>query len=478
MHMMKFLKFKGLRKVVGTALAAVLFAASAQPAFAANPTYQLASPVALLMEPDSRQIIYQKNMNDPMYPASITKIMTALLAVENAQLDETITMSYEATHTIDFGSSHIALDTDEQISVENALYALMLPSANDAANGLAEHVGNSMAEFAVLMNKRAEELGCTNTHFANAHGLHDADHYTTAHDIALIAAQAAQNEDICRIWGTMQYDIPPTNKNVLRNLWSQVRMLNKDGKHYYEACTGGKLGWTPEAKNTCVLVARQNGMELMCVLMGATTANEMFQDARFLFDYGFENLKPYPLQNEADQTQPAIGYNSSGKAIGKMELGYNITCLMDAAAQPENITAEWTLPAEPILGSASGISVTLTMEDGANSGQSQLLGTYPAVVVSQQLYEDKPQTAPVVKEEKPSRPGFVGVLLGAGKVLLIAVGVLVGGFALLYLVVRIRYEYRKYKRNKKRREMAARGIYPKRKTAAGTNSARSGVKRR
>jgi hypothetical protein len=100
------------------------------------------------------------------------------------------------------------------------------------------------------------------------------------------------------------------------------------------------------------------------------------------------------------------------------------------------------------------------------------------VVISQQLYEDKPQTAPVVKEEKPSRPGFVGVLLGAGKVLLIAAGVLVGGFALLYLVVRIRYEYRKYKRNKKRREMAARGIYPKRKTAAGTNSARSGVKRR
>ena len=475
--MKNFFKNKGLRKAVGMVLAAALFVAPAQPALAANPTWQLASPVALLMQPDSRQIIYQKNMNDPMYPASITKIMTALLAVENVGLDETITMSYEATHSIDFGSSHIALDTDEQISVENALYALMLPSANDAANGIAEHVGGTMEDFAVMMNERAEELGCTNTHFANAHGLHDADHYTTAHDIALIAAQASQNEDICRIWGTMQYDIPPTNKNVLRNLWSQVRMLNDDGKHYYEACTGGKLGWTPEAKNTCVLVARQNGMELMCVLMGATTANEMFEDARYLFDYGFEHLQPYRLESTQEQTRSAIGYNTGGKAIGKMELGFDTTCLMDTAAQPESITVEWTLPEQPILGSASGVYVTLTMEDGADSGQSELLGAYPAVVLGQQLYEQQ-QAAPAVKEEEPSRPGFMGVLAVAGKVLLIIGGVLVGGFALLYLVVRIRYEYRKYKRNKKRREMAARGIYPKRKTGAETSSARSGVKKR
>lgn len=475
--MKNFLKPMGLRKVFGLVLAAVLFIAPAQPVLAANPTYQLASPVALLMQPDSRQIIYQKNMDQPMYPASITKIMTALLAVENAELDETITMSYEATHTIDYGSSHIALDTDEQILMEDALFALMLPSANDAANGIAEHVGGTMQDFAVMMNERAEELGCTNTYFANAHGLHDPQHHTTAHDIALIAAQVSQNEDICRIWGTMQHDIPPTNKNVLRNLWSQVRMLNKDGNYYYEACTGGKLGWTPEAKNTCVLVARQNGMELMCVLMGATTAKEMFQDARYLFDYGFEHLQPYRLQSGEEQSRSAIGYNSSGKAIGKMQLGYDVTCLMDTTAEPENITTEWILPEEPILGSASGVYVTLTMEDGADSGQSTLLGTYPAVVVEQSLYEEQ-QAAPVVKEEEPSRPGFMGVLLVAGKVLLIVAAVLVGGFALLYLVVRIRYEYRKYKRNKKRREMAARGIYPKRKTAAGTNSARSGVKRR
>ncbi|MBR5558878.1 MAG: D-alanyl-D-alanine carboxypeptidase [Oscillospiraceae bacterium] len=466
-----------LRRFAAGVLAAAMALTAALPVQAANPTYQLNAPVALLMEVDSRQILYQKNMDQTMYPASITKIMTALLACENAKMDETITMSYEATHSIDYGSSHIALDTDEQISVENALYALMLPSANDAANGLAEHVGGSMAEFAEMMNARAAELGCTNTHFANAHGLHDADHYTTAHDIALIAAEAVKHQDFCRIWGTVQHDVPPTNKNVLRNLWTQVRMLNKDGRYYYEACTGGKLGWTPQAKNTCVLVAKQNGMKLMCVLMGVTTAGDMFNDAKYLFDYGFEHLKPYQLQNREGETRGAIGYNSSGQAIGKMQLGYNITCLMDADAQPENITVEWTVPEEPILGSASGVYVTLTMEDSAQSGQHQLLGTYPAMVVSQQLYEEEtPAPAAPVKKD-PQRPGFTGVLITVSKALLIIAGVLVGGFVLLYLVVRIRYEYRKYKRAKKRREMAARGIYPKKRTTVGTAPTRNGVKK-
>ncbi|MBP0962731.1 MAG: D-alanyl-D-alanine carboxypeptidase, partial [Oscillospiraceae bacterium] len=378
---MKFFNLGRLRRFAAGTLAAAFALSVALPVQAANPTYQLNAPVALLMEVDNRQIIYQKNMDQAMYPASITKIMTALLACENAELDETITMSYEATHSIDYGSSHIALDTDEQISVENALYALMLPSANDAANGLAEHVGGTMQDFAVMMNDRAAELGCTNTNFANAHGLHDANHYTTAHDIALIAAKAAEDEDFCRIWATMQHDVPPTNKNVLRNLWSQVRMLNKDGNYYYQPCTGGKLGWTPEAKNTCVLVAKQNGMELMCVLMGVTTAGDMFRDAEYLFEYGFKNLQMYQIENEEDQTRSAIGYNTAGQAIGKMQLGYNVSCLVDKSAQPDNITAEWTIPEEPILGSASGAYVTLTMEDDGESGQYEVLGTYPAQVV-------------------------------------------------------------------------------------------------
>jgi len=276
----------------------------------------------------------------------------------------------------------------------------------------------------------------------------------------------------------MQHDVPPTNKNVLRNLWSQVRMLNKDGNFYYEPCTGGKLGWTPEAKNTCVLVARKNGMELMCVLMGVNTAKEMFNDAEALFEYGFEHLQPYQLENGETQTQTVTGHNSAGEKIGEMTLGFNALCLMDPSANPQNITVDWTIPSQPILGSASGIYVTLKMEDAANSGQHTQLGTYPAMVLSQQLYGEEAPAPVAQTDTRPSRPGFVGVLLAILKWLLIAAGVRVGGFALLYLVVRIRYEYRKAKRRKIRREMAARGIYPKRKTTAGAPSAQSKGRKR
>lgn len=477
---MNLLRSHCLRRAAAGFLAAAMLFTAALPAHAANPTLELSAPVALLMDPGSRQILYQKNMNERMYPASITKIMTALLTLENAELDETVVMSYEATHTIDYGSSHIALDTNEEISVENALYALMLPSANDAANGLAEHVAGSLEAFPDMMNQRAEELGCTNTHFANAHGLPDNDHYTTAHDIALIAAQAVENEDFCRIWGTMQYDIPPTNKNVERNLWSQVRMLNEDGQYYYPACTGGKLGWTSEAKNTCVLMARQNGVELLCVLMGVTTAGDMFEDAEYLFDYGFEHLQYSLVENSTAQTQTVVGYNTAGEAIGEMTLGFAANCLMDSAARPEAVTASWSLPDRPILGSASGVTVTLSMEDTAQSGQYEELGTWPAVLVSQQLYEaETPEpTEPATTESTATRGGFLGLLLLLGKFLLIVAGVLVGGFALLYLVVRLRYEYRKRKRAQKRREMAARGLYPKPRPGAGTPPARNGGSKR
>ena len=461
-----------LRRLLGLAGAAVMTLGLAQPALAASPTLELVSPVALVMDADSRQVIYQNNMDQTMYPASITKIMTALLTVENAALDETVTMSYEATHSIDPASSHIALDTDEQLPVEHALYAMMLPSANDAANGLAEHVGGSVETFVEMMNDRAEELGALDTHFVNPHGLHDTNHYTTAHDIALIACQAAENEDFCRIWSTMKYDMPPTNKNVLRNLWSQVRMLNTDGSYYYENCTGGKLGWTPEAKNTCVLMAQQGDIRLVCVLMGASEVRDMFEDAQYLFDYSFQHLSRHQMTSTALENQFVTLTNSTGEETGRMIYGYDLSVLLDDRVDPKDIMVEWNLPADPEFGSAEGASVTLTLEDGGSADQYLELGTFAAQVVS--ATEGRtPMELP--EEEEKSSVNWAAVGKTALKVVLIAVGVLVGGFVLLYLVVRIRYEVRRRKRRKQRRAMAARG---KNKPAGTTPPARTGAKKR
>lgn len=144
----------------------------------ANEFPQLQSETAVLMDAETGQILYQKEMNKKMYPASITKIVTGMLALKNAQLTETITMSYDAVFSIDRDSSHIALDVNEQITLEQALYALTIESANDAANGIAELVGGSMEEFVDMMNQTAKDAGAINTNFSNAHGLFDENHYS------------------------------------------------------------------------------------------------------------------------------------------------------------------------------------------------------------------------------------------------------------------------------------------------------------
>lgn len=154
---------------------------------------QLQSETAVLMDAETGQILYQKEMNKKMYPASITKIVTGMLALKNAQLTETITMSYDAVFSIDRDSSHIALDVNEQITLEQALYALTIESANDAANGIAELVGGSMEEFVDMMNQTAKDAGAINTNFSNAHGLFDENHYTTSYDMAKNSADYILN---------------------------------------------------------------------------------------------------------------------------------------------------------------------------------------------------------------------------------------------------------------------------------------------
>jgi len=429
-----------LRRALAGLLAGAALLTAALPAAAADagPLQQLTSPVLLLMDADSRQILYQKNMDQQMYPASITKIMTALLTLENTDMDDVITMSYEATHSFDYGSSHIALDTGEQLSVENALYALMLPSANDAANGLAEHVGGTIDHFVELMNQRAAQLGAVNTHFANANGLHDPNHYTTARDIGLIACQAAQFPEFCTIWGTMQHDIPPTNKNVLRNLWSQVKMLNKDGRYYYDLCTGGKMGWTPEAKNTGVLMAQQDGRRLLCVIMGDTTARQLFTDARSLFDYGFAHLQPQQRDVLSVGRQTVTAYDESGQAAGQMVYETEASYLLDDTVDPQSVQVQWTLPDRPQMGSAEGAQATLLLPEDNAAGQYTVLGVFPARVASQSYFADQQQT--------PARPWWKSALRVAGFTLL----GLAGAFGLFLLGCRIYWGLRLRRRRRAR----------------------------
>ena len=261
------------------------------------------SPGVILMEESTGTILYEKNSDEAHYPASITKIMTTLLALENGNLSDMVTFSDDAINNTE--GSGIARDYGEQMTLEQCLYGVMLESANECAYAVAEHVGGTVENFVDMMNAKAKELGCTNTHFANPHGLQDENHYTTAHDMALIAQAAYQNETFRIIIGTKMYTIPPTNKHaeetVLRNHHDMLCTYhNANRKYLYPYCVGGKTGYTATANSTLVTYAEKDGMTLICVVMNTQSPNQ-FIDTVNLFDYAFDNCQVLNVaENDTD----------------------------------------------------------------------------------------------------------------------------------------------------------------------------------
>lgn len=269
------------------------------------------SPAVILMEVSTGTILYEKDSLQLNYPASITKIMTTLLALENSGLGDVVTFSDNAIDKTE-GSS-ISRDYGEQMTMEQCLYAVMLSSANECAYAVAEHVAGSVEAFVDMMNAKAAELGCVNTHFLNPHGLFDENHYTCAYDMALIARAAYENETFRIITGTARYTIPPTNKHDEETpLQNHNEMLYpwQTFKYRYDYCTGGKTGYTISARSTLVTYAEKEGMTLVCVVLRSEAPNQWF-DSRTLFDYGFDNFQ---LLNIADN-------ESEYKAAETMETG-------------------------------------------------------------------------------------------------------------------------------------------------------------
>ena len=272
------------------------------------------SPGVILMEESTGTILYEKNSDEAHYPASITKIMTTLLALENGNLSDMVTFSDDAINNTE--GSGIARDYGEQMTLEQCLYGVMLESANECAYAVAEHVGGTVENFVDMMNAKAKELGCTNTHFANPHGLQDENHYTTAHDMALIAQAAYQNETFRIIIGTKMYTIPPTNKHaeetVLRNHHDMLCTYhNANRKYLYPYCVGGKTGYTATANSTLVTYAEKDGMTLICVVMDTQSPNQ-FIDTVNLFDYAFDNFQVLNVaENDTDYSAETTVVNGN-----------------------------------------------------------------------------------------------------------------------------------------------------------------------
>lgn len=253
---------------------------------------------AVVMDLDTGAYIYSKNATATMYPASTTKIMTTLLLVENCDLDDEITFS-DIVYNLEEGSSHLGIQPGEKMTLRDAAYGIMLASANDISNGVAEYMGSSIAGFADMMNARAEELGCVNTHFANPHGLYQEDHYTCAHDMALIAQAAYANPAFREIVTTREYTIPKTNlTDEERSFLNHHKMMQSDESYYQEWCTGGKTGYTEDCLNTLVTFAEKDGKRLVSVVFRVNGAGEAYKESTKILNYAMDNFYTVKFNGE------------------------------------------------------------------------------------------------------------------------------------------------------------------------------------
>lgn len=265
--------------------------ALAAPAWPATPAQEIQAEGACLMDARSSAVLYGKNMHEKYYPASITKILTALIVIENVEnLDEELTFSHRAVYDVEANSSSAGYDEGDTITVRTALYAMLLASANEAANALAEYVGGSIEGFCDMMNEKARSLGCTDSHFANPSGLNNENHYTSAYDYCLICRAAYDNDTLVQINGTTYYTLPPMKRNPEEAMiYAHHSMLKKSNALYYEGIIGGKTGYTSLAGNTLVTCAERDDLKLISVVLNGHQTH--YDDTKALLDFGFENFQ-------------------------------------------------------------------------------------------------------------------------------------------------------------------------------------------
>ena len=397
---------------------------------------QIYSEAGIVMDIDSGAILYAKNIDNPHYPASITKILTGLVALENNELTDTVTITPEDYNFLKRGDNHIGLKNKEEITMEDALHGTLLASGNEVAHALGSNTEGGYDNFIRLMNEKAKELGCMNSNFTNSHGLHDDNHYTSARDMALIGAAAFQNPEFRRITGTKLYTIPETNvTNEKRAFENHHKMLFDWRNQYYEYCVGGKTGYTDKALNTLVTFATKDDVNLVAVVLRTHGSGNTYVDTRAMLDYAFENFSKISVTVDTVE----------GKGLKYVD--ENAYVMVPTGITFEQLQCSVENPTE--LGDKTG-EVSYTYE-GQAVGSFEMTITdkyYNELHGIEEKKEDKKEKKEV-PSEKPS------VLLIVLKVLLVVVIII----AVLYLAL---LGYVSYKRAQIRKRRKARRMKHKR----------------
>ena len=340
----------------------------------------LYSESAILIDYDTGSVLYSKNADEKRYPASTTKILTAIIAIEKCNLDDIVTVNKSAVSIIPSGYSSAYLNPDEEISVENLLKVLLVHSANDAANVLAEHVSGSLPSFATLMNEKAKEIGCTNTNFVNPSGIHDDNHYSTATDLAKIAKYCMSNSKFREFVSMKSCTIPATNKSDIRKYNNTNDLVNTSSKFYIKECIGIKTGFTSQAKNCLISACTKDNLTLIAVVLGAGTT-ELGQSARYvdsttLYEYGYSHYLIKTIASK-DTVMDNIDVKKGNKETKNLDiiLGNDINALYKS--ENNNITFEINLNNNITAPIAAGTTVgTITYNVNGLKYTEKLLASH------------------------------------------------------------------------------------------------------
>ena len=421
-------------------------------------SFSVAAQAARLIGRNTGRAVYEQDADERVYPASLTKIMTCLLALENGNLSDVVTVSASALDDLDADSSVAGLQVGEQMTLENLLYCMMVVSGNDACNVIAEHIAGSITDFVRMMNQRAYELGCLNTHFSNPHGLHDENHYTTARDLSIITQAALKSENFRQIVDTYEYQLP--DDNVRQNIpkLKTTNMLiyrSMSNSLYYSRAHGIKTGYTSQAGRCVISEATGDGLDLLGIVCGAATTildsgdllMENFTECARLFDYGFDNYSYLPIMSPLYPVDQVKINNSAGAEAVAVAPQDEIKVLLPNDYDPDKLVTDIQLNSD---------SVDAPVREGDVLGSATV--TYAGEILGQTKLL---AITDVARSEISSAAAGTGAYIQKNwwKWVVIAIFVAVG----VILALIVLYQLRKRRYRRKRMEQRRRALEDRRR---------------
>lgn len=393
------------------------------------------SESGIVMDMDSGAILYAKNIDDKHYPASITKVMTALVALQNYKMDETVKFTWDDIGFLEYGDAHIAIKEHEEVLMEDCMYGMLLASANEVSHAIGAHMEGGYEAFLAEMNKVSAEIGCKNSHWMNTHGLHDPEHYTTVRDMAIIGSEVFQYEKFREITGTYQHVIPETAlTNEVRYVHQNHKMIREGHQHYYEYCVGGKTGYTDQALTTLVTFATKDDMNLVAVVMRTHGGgNNAYQDTREMLEFAFDNFQKTPI------TKEMIG----NEHIESISANAHVT--LPEGVTVQQLTCSYTEPTE--LEDMTGDVIFYYGENPVGEAEATITEEYYKQLHN--IKEEKPKQDKDTSKEKKGMPIILKVI-----VTILFTGIILFTAFTIYVVLKRRQleKKRKLRRQKYLRE--------------------------